>query len=91
MIEGNSEEFGHPKQIKLLKSQTKLKRNKIRRIFWHDLLIKDYYLESRTYHLILLFYSYRKEKKLLPEFPCLHQNKFLEPGDPILNAKNYGI
>ena len=75
MIESNHEKFGHPKQMKLMKSETKVKCHKIQRIFWHYLLRKDYFPESQTYHLILLFYSFRSKNKLLSKFSfCIKTN-----------------
>ena len=77
LIGKNHAECGHPKQIKLIKSQTKMEYRKNRRTHELNTILDP---EKYAIHLLFLFHPLQDEKELLSGCPPSYQNKLLEPG-----------
>ena len=77
LIGKNHAECGHPKQIKLMKSQTKMGYPKNRGTHELNTILDP---EKCASHLLFLFHPLQDEKKLLSGRLSLYQNKLLEPG-----------
>ena len=75
LVENIHEECDYLKQIKLMKSQTKMRCRQIRRILQYHVTNKFFILSQSTYHLPLLFYAFTDEKQLLSGCPPGYQKK----------------
>ena len=60
-----------------MKSQTKMRCHKVRRILWYQSPNKRTHQEKFAHYFLLLFYSFRDGKKLLSEcLSTLYEYKF---------------
>ena len=75
LIKGNHEKCGYPKEIKLTKTQIKIRSRKVKRILQYHSPNKVLYVEKYIHHLLCLSCPFSHEKELLSRCPHLYQNK----------------
>lgn len=80
LVENNHEDCEQPQQIKLMKSQTKMRCRRVRRILQNHVTNKFFILSQSTYHLPFLFYTFRPKKELLSGCPPCTKKTLSEPG-----------
>ena len=76
------------KEMKLIKSQTKIKYCKVSRTSWYHESNKIFFPEKYANFLLILSYPFRDEKELLSGCPPSCQKKLLESGVQIVINRN---